>query len=37
MRKCPLDGITIYDSVKAFEQIYGQGKNGTKHPNFRIL
>ena len=36
-KPCTIDGITIYPSKMALDGVLGQGKHGSKHPNFRYV
>jgi hypothetical protein len=36
-KSCTIDGITIFESLKALTLELGFGKDGARHPNFRYL
>lgn len=36
-RPCTIDGITIYPGLRVMERHIGQGKTGSRSPNFRYL
>ncbi|MDN4590828.1 hypothetical protein DBA29_20315 [Xenophilus aerolatus] len=36
-RKCTIDGVTIYRSQRQMIKELGQGRTGTRHPNFRYI
>lgn len=36
-RPCTVDGITIFESIKALEQSLGKGKNGSRSPNLMFI
>lgn len=36
-RKCTIDGITIFNGVREMGKSLGQGKNGTRSPDFRYI
>lgn len=36
-KKCTVDGITIYSSLKELTAVHGYGKNGARSPNFKYI
>lgn len=36
-KRCTIDGVEIFNSLKDLSAKYGRGKNGARHPDFRYL
>jgi hypothetical protein len=36
-KRCTVDGVTVYASVRDLVAVLGHGKNGVKSPNFRFM
>lgn len=36
-KPCTIDGVLIFPSVVALIAVFGQGKNGLRHPNFKYV
>lgn len=36
-KPCTIDGMTVYPSLKALVAVFGQGKAGMRHPQFRYV